>query len=298
VRQVASGLLTGHTGSQLFARNWTTRRLADISRTDCRALHERMTDASGPYLANRVMRYVRAVYNTALKEHDLPVNPTVAVHWNKEERRQEPVPWADLPAWRAAIDKLSAVRRDYQLVLLLTGLRRMDGATIRWEHVDFEARTLRRPNPKGGADRAFTIPLSRACVEILARRRADNRDDHGWAFPTDALKGRACDLCAELGLPPHRVGARIHLVEAKEAADEIVSPHGLRDTYTSALAEVGGISGYAIDVLTNHRPPRGSVTAGYVNLSLDHLAECQERASEFLVSKMTPPPARAQLRAA
>ena len=34
------------------------------------------------------MRYVRAVYNTALKEHDLPVNPTVAVHWNKEERRQ------------------------------------------------------------------------------------------------------------------------------------------------------------------------------------------------------------------
>jgi hypothetical protein len=33
----------------------------------------------------------------------------------------------------------------------------------------------------------------------------------------------------------------------------------LRDTDTSALVEVGGISGYAIDVLANHRPPRGSV---------------------------------------
>ncbi len=66
--------------------DWTTRRLVDISRTACRALHERLTEDSGPYLANLLMRYVRAVYNTALKEHDLPVNPTVAVHWNKEER--------------------------------------------------------------------------------------------------------------------------------------------------------------------------------------------------------------------
>jgi integrase len=246
--------------------DWSARRLADITRTECRALHERLTDTSGPYLANRLMRYVRAVYNTALKEHDLPVNPTVAVHWNKEERRQEPIPWVNLPVWRSAIDELSPVRRDYQFVVLLTGLRRMDAATIRREHVDFEARTLHRANPKGGADRAFTIPLSRACLEILARRRADNRDDAGWAFPTDALKGRPCDLCAELGLPRHRVGARIHLVEAKEAADEIVSPHRLRDTYTSALAEVGGISGYAIDVLTNHRPPRGSVTPAGMSL--------------------------------
>jgi integrase len=207
-----------------------------------------------------------------------------------------------LPAWRAAIDELSAVRRDYQLLVLLTGLRRMDAATIRHEHVNVDARTLRRPNPKGGEDRAFTIPLSHACVEILERRRRENRDDAGWVFPTVATKERQCDLCATLGLPPHAPGARIHLVEAKEAAEEdgacvIVSPHRLRDTYTSALVEAGGISPYAIDVLTNHRPPRGSVTAGYISLSAAHLAECQERVSEFLLGKMAPPPARALLRA-
>jgi integrase len=43
---------------------------------------------------------------------------------------------------------LSNVRRDYQLVVLFTGLRSMDAATIRWEHVDFEARTLHARTPR------------------------------------------------------------------------------------------------------------------------------------------------------
>lgn len=300
-----------------YLANWVARPLRTIERSHCRELHEQMSKQHGPYLANRVMRHVRAAWNTALKEHDLPANPTIAVHWNKEHRRQEPIPWPKLPAWHATVMSLEpiivnrkrvgtrpGVRGDYQLFVLLTGLRRMDAATVRWEHLDLDEAVLHRPNPKGGKERAFTIPLSTECVAILERRQVDNRvafpqGDGGWVFPTRALKAKECALCKALGRPAHDAGAVVHLVEGKQQRVDkesgkveriLPSPHRLRDTYTSALVEVGGISPFVIDVLTNHRPPRGSVTAGYIDLSIEHLAQCQERVTEFLLAKMEPPP--------
>lgn len=53
--------------------------------------------------------------------------------------------------------------------------------------VDWTAKTLFRPNPKGGKQRAFFIPLSSECIKLLKRRRAGNVDNNGWVFPTDAL---------------------------------------------------------------------------------------------------------------
>ncbi len=300
-----------------YLETWLPRPLRTIERSHCRELHETLSKKHGPYLANRVMRHVRAAWNTALKEHDLPANPTIAVHWNKERRRQEPIPWAQLPAWHTTVASLEpiiangkrigtrpGIRGDYQLFVLLTGLRRMDAATVRWEHVDLDEGLLHRPNPKGGADRAFTIPLSSECVKLLERRKAENRvsfteGDAGWVFPTRALKAKPCPLCTSLGRPAHEAGAVVHLVEGKQqridkdtgkATRILPSPHRLRDTYTSALVEVGGISPFVIDVLTNHRPPRGSVTAGYIDLSIEHLSECQERVTQFLLAKMAPPP--------
>lgn len=279
-----------------YLSDWKERRLSEITRTACRERHEKITKDAGTYAGNRTMRHLRAVYNTALKEHDLPANPCVAVHWNNEERRQEPIPWPKLPAWKVAIDAMkSPIRRDYQLLVLFTGLRKMDAATIRWEHVDLKAKMLHRPTPKGGKLRAFTIPLSSECVKILKRRKDENLADNGWVFPTVAQgnlkrKERPCPSCVALDLPPlHVAGTMIHLVTPEEDDPRIVSPHRLRDTYTTALAALDPpVSGFVIDVLTNHRPPRGSVTAGYIDLTADDLRKAQQRVTTFLLAKMKP----------
>jgi hypothetical protein len=40
------------------------------------------------------------------------------------------------------------------------------------------------------------------------------------------------------------------------------------------------------------------VTAGHIDLSIEHLAECQERVTQFLLAKLHPPPETTSSRAA
>lgn len=319
-----------------YLKEWLDRPLASVTGKECRARHEQITADNGPHVANRVMRELRAIWGHIAKEASagaidglaegtvFPANSTIAVNWNTEngvtayvERRREPIPWSKLPTWHAAVMALeNGVRRDYNLLVVLTGLRRNDAASLRWDHVNttddprpsrvwhagkrawdeiqLPARSILRPSPKGGAKRSFIVPMSGPIIEVLERRRRENvmvnRDDNGWVFPSVALKNdddrkQPCYVCRDLGLPPHIAGAVVHIAEPKEDSEILVAPHRLRDTYTTALADIKDppLSPYAIDVLTNHRPPRGSVTAGYIG-ELD-LLECQERASAYIVAR-------------
>jgi hypothetical protein len=121
-----------------------------------------------------------------------------------------------------------------------------------------------------GAGRAFTLLISSECIRLFQRRRRENRDlfldgDEGWV-PTRAIKDLECS-CTELGGCGSRRKAAF--LEKGKAPVNVSPTQALRDT---ALVEVGGTSPVAIDVLTNQRPLCGSVTAGYIDLSMEHLA--------------------------
>lgn len=258
--------------------DWLDRPLASLSRDEVATRHEELTVSSGPWLANRVLQQFRAVYNTAARrfEHLPPANPTLAVVYNRLRRRREPIPWEALPAWRVKVEDLrNPVRRDLQWTLLLTGLRSLDARTLRWEHVDLERGTLHRPCPKGGPERAFTIPICAVLRERLARARDRPREDEGWVFPTRDRAGRTTFV---------QEAKEQRLVDGRKV-QHLPGPHRLRDTYATAAHEVG-VHPLDLKLLLNHAlPGEGDVTLGYIRPSLEHLRGACEAVAGWLLDK-------------
>lgn len=273
----------------LHLADWLDRPLDTIRRREVADRHADLSACSGPYLANRVIHHLRAIYNTAVRlcEELPPTSPTIAVTFNRVERRRQPIPWTQLPTWSRTVATLrNPVRRDLQWFCLLTGLRSLDARTVRWEHVTFRDSsraptwaTLHRPSPKGGERRAFTIPLARPVAQLLAHRHRRNRgflgeSDAGWVFPT---RDRA-----------RRV---VHVAEPKEQRlvdgrkqRVLPGPHRLRDTFATAAHECR-VSPLDLKALLNHALPAGDVTEGYLRPSVEHLLGEVERVAAFLLER-------------
>jgi integrase len=153
--------------------------------------HDDVTSENGAYIANGAMRTLRAIYNHARKTNrKLPSeNPADAVDWNEEQRRNTGMGASDLKGWfleLAALD--NPVRREFHLLMLLSGSRPTALREIKPSHIDFRRRTLHVPKPKGGNKRAFDIPLSREMILCLVRTLRFGREMYPlqameWVFP-------------------------------------------------------------------------------------------------------------------
>jgi integrase len=237
--------------------------------------HEKITAENGAYIANGCMRSLRAIYNHArTTARLLPAeNPVIAVDWNAEKRRNTSLGLTDILPWVEELRALdNPIRREFHLLLLLSGGRPDALKRAQIEHVNFRTRILHLPKPKGGEERAFDIPLSRAMVRGLVRvirlgRVLNPTHARKWLFPAESESG--------------------HLAEHKEERT-ILSKWGndLRQTYRT-VAQATGIADLDIHLLMNHSIP--GVNAGYITrnkLLSDHLRHQQEMISRKMVEAL------------
>jgi integrase len=258
---------------RLHLKDWLDKPLAEISRKMVYGRHQRIGKKAGHYAANGAMRTFRAIYNRAMKQHeDLPLNPVINVEWFPEYSRDASIPAEQLADWYAGIQKLgNPVRVDYYQFVLFSGLRRRSAAEMRWEHIDLEKGNILIPNPKGGAERAFILPLSDFLIEILKRRKADNEqliENSPWVFPSTKAKS------GHISEPKLKPNEKKNMVVS-------FSIHGLRHTWMTA-ANAARLSPYDIKMLANHGLPKGDVTAGYIGQHIEALRDSQQTVTDYL----------------
>jgi hypothetical protein len=254
---------------------WLDRPLSDLG-DEPRLVadrHTEITEENGPAMANGVMRSLRAIYNHARKTcRKLPAeNPTFAVDWNPDRRRDTAMGVRDLPGWFEQLAAIpNPVRREFHLLTLLSGCRPDALKKVRLTDLRLGARILHVGKPKGGEVKAFDIPLSRAMLESILRLRRLGPVIYPdaartWLFPSDAPSG--------------------HLEEHKEDREKDLSHWGndLRQSYRT-LGQAAGLSDVDMHLLMNHSLP--GVNAGYITrskLMADHLRQQQEKLSSLII---------------
>lgn len=138
------------------------------------------------------------------------------------------------------------------------------------EHLDLRRRVLHIPAPKGGAKKAFDIPLSRPMIRCLIRAIRLSRAMHPehadqWIFAADSMSG--------------------HIAEQKEDRSVLSKwANDLRQTFRT-MAQSVEAPDLDIHILMNHALP--GVNAGYITRSAlmeSHLRRQQERISRSILS--------------
>jgi integrase len=233
---------------------------------------------SGEAQANTVMHMLGTLLNFAAANYEVDGNPIILINpvkrlshnrrWYQERRRQTIVPDHKLPAWYDAVVSLKhQTVKDYLLLLLFTGLRRNEAATLRWEDIDFESKvlTVRSEIAKNGKE--HRLPLSDFLEDLLRRRYAERVSE--FVFPGRGNK--------------HHIVDSDHVIQGvANKADCPFMLHDLRRTFLT-VAERSALSYVVLKKLANHSG-KNDTTFGYVVVDVERLREPMQKITNELLT--------------
>lgn len=266
--------------------DWTNKLLVELTKDNVGERHRTLTRDNGPGTADGVMRFLRSLLNFAMAEFEaldgtplLPYNPVDRLSqtraWNRPKRRTTVLRPHQLAPWFKAVldlkgapvegaaDTQGALVADYLILLLLTGLRRSEGAQLKWADVDLADKTLTVRDTKNHDD--HTLPLPDYLLALLQGRRALSTGTH--VFPGTGKAGCLAEPRPQMAKIVAASGVPFHL-------------HDLRRTFAT-VAESLDIPHYALKRLLNHRG--NDVTEGYVIRDVERLRRPMQQVTDFML---------------
>lgn len=257
-----------------YFADWQDKPITEITKDMIARRHKQIGDStSGQAQANQAMRYLRSLFSFASGKYAdkrgrsiLPENPVKTLSqlraWYRSTRRQTIIKAHELPGLFDAIDRLDEsplkgpnldTVRDYVLFLLFTGLRKNEGASLKWDDVDFKAKTFTAPDTKNR--QPLTLPLPDFVFDLLERRHANKTGDYVFPSPDGTRP-----------LPdPKRQVERI-----KKESGLSFCLHDLRRSFIT-IAESLDVSHFALKRIVNHSLAGSDVTGGYIVHDVERL---------------------------
>jgi integrase len=245
-----------------------------LTKADVIRLHDKVTRNGGKVIANRCVQRLRGILHWLFErnERQFPPNwrnPAVGIKLNRETARTAIL---DINEQRALVlalaDEPDPFVRVYIQVLLLTGLRANELASLTWPNVDFEKREAVFSKRKNG--RNLVLPLPPVVVELLRSLPVVGTNEYVFPSPrqgvdhltTNAVRNKYNAALKRAGLP-HRTF------------------HDLRRSYGTNHARVGVSTKLIAELLGN----TAEVTARvYTQIAANDLRRLTEANANLLAA--------------
>jgi integrase len=225
--------------------------------------------------AARTLAVFAAMLQFAVARKLLPSNPAKGVPLLKlapKERflsEAEVGRLADTLATMQGEGRLSTMAAAAIRLLLLSGCRKSEILSLRWEWVDFERGCLRLPDSKTGAK---IVPLASAALELLAD--LPHATDGAFVLPAAKGNGNYTGLQKDW----ERVRERARLPGLRI--------HDMRHSFAS-FAVADGHSLFLIGKVLGHKQAR--TTEGYAHLAADPLRAVADKTAARIAAAMKAP---------
>ncbi|WP_133129949.1 tyrosine-type recombinase/integrase [Legionella yabuuchiae] len=266
--------------------DWLDKPLVSITREMISKRHLQHGASNSKARANNAMRVLRALFNFAMNQYYtsdgqpiITMNPIKYLGhtkaWYRVDRKQTVIKSHQLADWYQGVIRLveqdnyrnALLWHDYFLLLLFTGMRKMEAASLRWEDVDLKLRTITLQDTKN--HEIHTLPMPDFIYELMERRSRDKTSK--YVFPANSKTGYIYD--------PKKAVKRV-----VELSGVSFTLHDLRRTFAT-IADSIDLPAYALKRLLNHKM-NNDVTAGYIMKDVERLRKPMQQISNFLLKHM------------
>lgn len=250
-----------------FFIKFKNTELSKITVTDIRIMHDEISKTSGKFMANRALDILKSAYNKAVSWGIASENPAVGITKFKEKSRDRFINPEELPKFFESLDaEPNVVIRDYIYISLITGARRANVLSMKWEDINFNAKTWYIKETKNGEHQ--TIPLVDKAIEILQTIKETNKSK--FVFPANSAVGHLVEPKSAWKRILQRAG-----IEQSADTSQNLRLHDLRRSMGSYLAMTGA-SNFVIGKALNHKSQ--AATAIYARMNIDPVREAMEGA--------------------